>query len=100
MLKGTIDAEVAVDNGLDIGACPVDLAVDESFEIARSVVRGRPVQSDHLNVVGRDEAGGQVSGDEEPARVVGVTDAHVAESIEDAVADENAIRIDEILSNP
>ena len=89
-----------MDDGVDIRARPVDLAVNEAFEEKR---RGGP--ADHIaveivfeNVRRGDERGSERASHEVVLRIAVAADADVAVSVEDFVAGKNAVGEDQILN--
>src|SRR5205823_5797794 len=84
-------------NGSDVCTRTIDLAVDKTFEVhAAIVVHDIAVQVERLNVVDGDQRRRQVARQQKTVGAARMTDADVPERVEDALVEQDVIRVDQI----
>ncbi len=91
---------MAVHHRHHVGACGVNLAMDEAFEIGGGrIVGNRPaVQMNRHQIVGGDKGGRHAARNDEARRIARLAGADMAETIDHAEVIENPIGIDQIFN--
>jgi len=90
---------VAVHHRHHIRPPAVNFAVNESLQIHRRPARrdGSPVEIELQHVLFGDKRGRHASGQQKAIRPIRMTDADMAESVDDAIAGKNAIGDDQVI---